>query len=80
MSTETSTSAVQLEPMKTIDDWAVFLRTSRRTIERMLSSGKLPPPDFVINNGDGAGASGNRRNTSRWRAETMRLWVTGRTA
>jgi hypothetical protein len=52
-----------VEPLLTLDGLATCLAISRRTAERMKSSGKLPPPDLKIN------------RMPRWRPQTLRAWI-----
>ncbi|WP_422931762.1 helix-turn-helix transcriptional regulator [Singulisphaera sp. PoT] len=55
--------ATLLERLFTIHDVAGALGVSRRTAERMKSSGKFPRPDLYV------GVS------PRWRAETVKGWI-----
>jgi len=51
------------ERMFSIDDLAALLNCSRRLVERMRCSGKLPRPDLKIG------------KMPRWKAETIRRWI-----
>jgi predicted DNA-binding transcriptional regulator AlpA len=55
-----------VEPLLSVVDLVDVLRTSRRSIERMRSAGRLPGPDLHL---------GVRQ--PRWRAETIRAWIEG---
>lgn len=55
--------ALQIELMLSIDDLAVVLSCSRRLVERMRSSGKVPKPDLYVG------------RCPRWRPETVRSWI-----
>jgi hypothetical protein len=57
-------AAAGIEPALKIDDWARALSCSRREVERLRSSGKLPRPDFFV---------GSR--SPRWHASTARRWL-----
>ena len=61
----TNDKAKSLEPLLTIGDLARFLATSRRTVERERSAGRLPKPDLHIG------------TMPRWRPETILRWVEG---
>src|SRR4051812_3631483 len=52
-----------IEPMLSIDDLAAILSCSRRLVERMRSSGKVPKPDFHVG------------RCPRWLASTIRRWI-----
>jgi excisionase family DNA binding protein len=52
-----------IDPMLTVDAVAKLLAISRRTAERMRSSGKLPQPDLRIG------------RLPRWKPETIRAWI-----
>jgi excisionase family DNA binding protein len=52
-----------IEPLMGISDMAQLLRVSRRTVERLLSAGRMPAPDIVIG------------RLPRWRAESIRGWI-----
>lgn len=54
-----------VEPMLSTDDLAAFLRTSRRTVERMRAAGAVPKPDLMVG------------KMPRWRAESIRKWSAG---
>jgi predicted DNA-binding transcriptional regulator AlpA len=56
--------ATLLEPLLSVRDLAELLRTSRRSIERMRSGGRLPPPDMHLT-----------VRQPRWRAQTIRDWI-----
>jgi hypothetical protein len=53
------------ERMFSIDDLAALLNCSRRLVERMRSSGKVPRPDLKIG------------KMPRWNPETIRRWMGG---
>jgi hypothetical protein len=53
------------ERLFALDDLAEYLRVSRRTAERMRSSGALPKADLHI----------GKKRMPRWRPETIRNWV-----
>jgi hypothetical protein len=63
MSRPQSAPALTAEPLLSNDDLAAFLNTSRRTVERLRSAGKLSRPDLTIG------------RMPRWRPETLRRWV-----
>ena len=52
-----------IEPLLTVEGVASALSVNRRTVERMLSAGKLPGPDLRIG------------RMPRWKAETIRRWI-----
>ncbi|MEW4568504.1 helix-turn-helix domain-containing protein [Tautonia sp. JC769] len=52
-----------VEPLLSIDDLGRLLNCGRRTIERMLSAGKLPKPDLRIG------------RMPRWQPTTIRHWI-----
>jgi hypothetical protein len=52
-----------LSPLVGIDDLAKWLHCSRRLVERMRSSGKVPRPDFQLG------------KCPRWKPETIRRWI-----
>jgi len=52
-----------IEPMLHIDDLAELLSCSRRTVERMRSSGKVPRPDMHVG------------RCPRWKPATIRAWI-----
>lgn len=54
-----------IEPLLGIDDLAALLSCSRRLVERMRSSGKVPIPDIKIG------------KMPRWKPETIRRWIEG---
>ena len=56
-------AAAGIEPMLSIDDLAAALACDRRTVERMKSAGKLPPPDMKVG------------KMPRWKPATFRQWV-----
>jgi hypothetical protein len=56
-------AAAGIEPALTLDDWARALSCSRRGVERLKSSGKLPRPDF------------HAGRCPRWHAATVRAWL-----
>jgi hypothetical protein len=54
-----------IEPLLTQGDLARLLNASRRTVERLRASGKLPRPDLHIG------------KMPRWRPRTIREWIDG---
>jgi hypothetical protein len=52
-----------IEPLLSLDDVRLVLGCSRRQVESMKSSGKLPPPDLYIG------------RLPRWKPETLRRWI-----
>ncbi len=56
-------SAAGIEPMLSIDDLAAALACDRRTVERLKSAGKLPPPDLKVG------------RMPRWKPDTFRRWI-----
>lgn len=52
-----------IEPMLSIAQFAEALLVSRRTLERMLSAGKVPRPDLRAG------------RMPRWKPETVRRWI-----
>ena len=52
-----------IQPLLSIADLAQILNVSRSAVERMRSSGLLPPPDLNIG------------KMSRWKAATVRVWI-----
>jgi hypothetical protein len=56
-----------IEPVVTIEDWAIVLVCSRREIERMRSSGQLPAPDLHVG------------KMPRWLPSTVRDWLATQT-
>ena len=52
-----------VEPALGLEDWPVVLGCSRREIEKMKSSGRLPAPDFHVG------------RLPRWHAATVRAWL-----
>ena len=57
-----------LEPLLTIADLAHLLHASRRSVERLKSSGQLPPADLIIG------------RMPRWKPATVRTWIDGQAA
>lgn len=54
-----------IEPLMGVADLARVLNVSRRSVERLRSSGKLPRPDL------------HAGKLPRWRPETIRRWING---
>ena len=54
-----------------LDGLAYTLSTSKKSVQRMLASGKLPPADVNVS---GAGSAKGRR----WRRERVLAWLAGR--
>jgi predicted DNA-binding transcriptional regulator AlpA len=54
-----------LEPMLSVEKVTNILSVSRRTFERLRSTGEFPEPDLHI------------RRMPRWKAETVRQWIEG---
>ena len=52
-----------IEPLLSQADLCRVLATSQRSIDRLRSSGRLPPPDLAIG------------RSPRWRASTIRSWI-----
>jgi len=52
-----------IESLITVDDLAMVLVTTRRTVDRMRSAGKIPKPDLHVG------------KMPRWRPETIRRWI-----
>lgn len=63
MASKESPAPIVIEPLLTIVDLAKALSCSRRLVERMRSSGKLPRPDMHVG------------RMPRWQAETIRGWI-----
>ena len=57
-----------IEPLLETEDWVLVLACSRREVEKLRSSGKLPPPDEHVG------------KMPRWRASTVRRWLEGQPA
>jgi predicted DNA-binding transcriptional regulator AlpA len=57
-------AAVNFEPLLKMCDLARWLNCSRREVERMRSSGRLPRPDLILG-----------RRSPRWRPEKIRAWI-----
>lgn len=55
--------APAIEPLLTLADVADALAVSRRVVERLKASGKLPPPDVRIG------------KLPRWKPATIRRWI-----
>jgi predicted DNA-binding transcriptional regulator AlpA len=55
--------AVALEPLLTMSDLGRILAVERRTIDRLRSAGKLPPPDLILG------------RMPRWRRSTIDGWI-----
>lgn len=53
-----------LEPLLSVRDVAAVLGCTRRTVERLRSSGKFPGPDLRVG------------RMPRWRRETLTRWIT----
>ncbi len=56
--------AIEIEPLWRIKDVYTFLNCSRRSVERIKSSGELPKPDRIVG-----------KRSPRWKPETIRAWV-----
>lgn len=54
----------QAEAMLSLDDLAVLLGTSRRSVERLRAAGKLPKPSIVV---------GSR--SARWSRTVIQAWI-----
>jgi hypothetical protein len=54
-----------VEPTMGIDGWAEVLSCSRRLVERMRSSGRIPHPDLMVG------------KMPRWLASTVRAYLEG---
>ena len=52
-----------LEPLLGLEDVARILNASRRSVERLISSGRFPRPDLRIG------------RMPRWKPETIRGWI-----
>ena len=61
-------TAPTIDPMLSLDDLAALLTVSRRSTERMLSGGKLPPHAMTV---------GRMR---RWETATVRAWIADQSA
>ena len=57
-----------LDPLLSIDDLARVLNCGRRSVERLLSAGRLPRPDVRLG------------RMPRWRTVTIREWINGQAA
>jgi predicted DNA-binding transcriptional regulator AlpA len=57
-------AATDIEALLRMDDLTRVLNCSRREVERMRSSGRLPKPDLYIG-----------KRSPRWKPETIRQWV-----
>lgn len=56
--------AAAIEPLLRVCDLERVLVCSRREVERMRASGRLPKPDLLVG-----------RRSLRWRPETLRRWL-----
>jgi predicted DNA-binding transcriptional regulator AlpA len=54
-----------IEPLLGIHDWLGVLGISRRALERLRASGRIPSPDLYLG------------RLPRWRAATVRAWIEG---
>jgi predicted DNA-binding transcriptional regulator AlpA len=54
---------IALEQLVSLEGLTTFLNTSRRTVERLKASGKLPKPDIRLG------------RMPRWRPETLLGWL-----
>ena len=52
-----------IRPLVKLDDWRLVLNCSRRVVERLRSSGRLPAPDLLLG------------RSPRWKAETVERWL-----
>lgn len=52
-----------LEPLLSVSDVAAVLGCTRRTVERLRSSGNFPGPDLQVG------------KLPRWEPETVRAWI-----
>jgi hypothetical protein len=62
--TTDSPAASSLEPLLRISDLAKVINCSRREVERMRSSGRLPRADLIVG-----------KRSPRWRAPTVLNWL-----
>jgi len=56
-------AALAIEPLMSISDLAEVLKCSRRGVERLRASGRVPKPDLVVG------------RMPRWRPGTIRKWI-----
>lgn len=63
MGLDRDSSSLVVEPMMSLGDWSGVLNCSRRMVERLKSSGRLPKPDLIIG------------RMPRWKPETVRRWI-----
>jgi hypothetical protein len=71
--TTTSPFAITpLKPLLSVNDLLELLQVSRRCLERMRSTGAIPPPDLLLGN---IGEKGQLPRFPRWRAETIAKWI-----
>ncbi len=61
------TTAAKREPMVKLGDLPRVLNCSLRTIERLRSARRFPPPDLMIGTGP--------RRSPRWKAATIARWI-----
>ena len=54
---------VAIEPLMSIRDLAEVLKCSRRSVERLRASGRVPKPDIIVG------------RMPRWRPGTIRRWL-----
>jgi hypothetical protein len=52
-----------IEPLMSINDLAECLKCSRRGVERLRASGRVPKPDIIVG------------RMPRWRPGTIRRWI-----
>jgi hypothetical protein len=62
-SSDAVAAPVPIEPAVGVEGWTVALACSRRMVERLRASGRLPAPDFFVG------------RLPRWRADTVRAWI-----
>jgi predicted DNA-binding transcriptional regulator AlpA len=58
-------AAADIEPLLRMADLTRVLNCSRRVVERLRSSGRLPAPDLTIG------------RMPRWKPATIRAWIEG---
>ena len=68
MSRPEQASPPALDPLLSIDDLARVLNCGRRSVERLLSAGRLPRPDIRLG------------RMPRWRPATIRDWIDSQAA
>ncbi len=68
MHSAVNSNGLAVETTLSLDNLATVLNASRRTVERQRAAGRLPKPDFMVG------------KMPRWKAETIRKWMSGQVA